>query len=60
MARPKPEKKSKREESAGRDVLPMELQVGAGLFDETDEVIDRSCTLPGASPGPNLMTGVPS
>jgi len=60
MARPKPEKKSKPAESAGREVLPMELQVGDRLVDETDEVIDRSCTSPGASPGPNLMTGVPS
>jgi len=62
MARLKPEKKRKPAESAGRDDLPMELQVGDRLVDETGdrEVIGRSCTSPGASPGPNLMTGVPS
>ena len=37
MARPKPEKKSTPAESAGRGVLPMELQVGDRLADETGE-----------------------
>jgi hypothetical protein len=35
MARPKPEKKSKPTAPAGRGVLPMELQVGDRLVDET-------------------------
>ncbi len=50
MARPKPEKKSQPAESAGRDVLPMELQVGDRLVNESDdcEVIGRSCTSRGA------------
>ena len=37
MARPKPEKKSKPTAPAGRGVLPMELQVGDQLVDETGE-----------------------
>jgi hypothetical protein len=37
MARPKPEKKSKPAVPAGRGVLPMELQVGDRLADETGE-----------------------
>jgi len=37
MARPKPEKKSKPTAPDGRGVLPMELQVGDRLVDETGE-----------------------
>jgi len=37
MARPRPEKKSKPAAPAGRGVLPMELQVGDRLADETGE-----------------------
>ncbi len=37
MARPRPEKKSKLPPPAGRGVLPMELQVGDRLVDETGD-----------------------
>jgi hypothetical protein len=37
MARPRPEKKSKPVAPAGRGILPMELQVGDRLTDETGE-----------------------
>jgi len=37
MARSRPEKKSKPAAPAGRGVLPMELQVGDRLVDETGE-----------------------
>jgi len=62
MTKARAEKKCERTSPAKRHVLPMELQVGDRLVDETDdcEVIGRSCTSPGASPGPNLMTEVPS
>jgi hypothetical protein len=62
MARPKSEKKSDPAAPAERRILPMQLQVGDRLSDQTGdcEVIGRSCTSQGASPGPNLVTGVPS
>jgi hypothetical protein len=49
MARPSPEKKSEPAQSAERRVLPMELQVGDRLSDETGEyaVIGRPFTTAG-------------
>ena len=49
MARPRPEKKSESKASAERRVLPMELQIGDRLTDETGdwEVIGRPHTTAG-------------